>query len=56
MTPGRFVGTEDELDDDIPFEEKFQTLTVKLQQQFQMSDELEKKVQKSLKLVEIEKE
>ena len=56
LAPGRFVGTEDELDDDIPFEEKFQTLTVKLQQQFQMSDELEKKVQKSLKLVEIEKE
>ncbi len=30
LTPGRFVGAEDELDDGVPFEEKFANLKVEL--------------------------
>ena len=30
LTPGRFVGAEDELDDGVPFEEKFDALSTKL--------------------------
>ena len=34
LTPGRFVGAEDELDDGVPFEEKFEALKRTLEQQF----------------------
>ena len=34
LTPGRFVGAEDEIDDGVPFEEKFEALKERLEQQF----------------------
>ncbi|MGC6519170.1 MAG: type I restriction-modification system subunit M [Candidatus Puniceispirillaceae bacterium] len=54
LTPGRFVGAEDEIDDGIPFEEKFEALSAKLQQHFQSGAELQRQVQKSLNLIETE--
>ena len=41
LTPGRFVGVEDKLDDGVPFEEKFGALKEKLESQFTISSELE---------------
>ena len=41
LTPGRFVGAEDELDDGVPFEEKFKDLKDSLEQQFNESRRLE---------------
>jgi type I restriction enzyme M protein len=34
LMPGRYVGTEEEVDDGIPFEEKMNALTTKLAEQF----------------------
>ncbi len=48
LMPGRYVGTEEEETDGIPFEEKMQTLTTKLSEQFLQSDTLEKEVRKNL--------
>ena len=44
LTPGRYVGTEDEEDDGIPFEEKMEHLTSKLKEQFKLSNELQEKI------------
>jgi type I restriction enzyme M protein len=41
LTPGRFVGAEDELDDGVPFEEKFEALKAELNKQFDVSDSLQ---------------
>ena len=41
LTPGRFVGAEDEIDDGIPFEEKFSELKNRLAEQFNESDRLQ---------------
>ena len=41
LTPGRFVGAEDELDDGVPFEEKFSELKKTLAEQFIESDRLQ---------------
>jgi type I restriction enzyme M protein len=41
LTPGRFVGAEDELDDGVPFEEKFEALKEKLDEQFLEGKNLE---------------
>ena len=41
LTPGRFVGAEDELDDGVPFEEKFIELKNSLAEQFNESDRLQ---------------
>ncbi len=51
MTPGRFVGAEDELDDDILFEEKFAKLKKDLENEFRNGRELEGKIAKVLSLV-----
>ena len=48
LTPGRYVGAEDLEEDDEPFEEKMQRLTLKLEDQFKESARLEKKIQESL--------
>ena len=45
LTPGRFVGAEDELDDGIPFEEKFEALNVLLKAQFERGKELEQLIE-----------
>ncbi|PJE63229.1 N-6 DNA methylase, partial [Candidatus Roizmanbacteria bacterium CG10_big_fil_rev_8_21_14_0_10_39_6] len=44
LTPGRFVGTDFEMEDDEVFEEKMQRLTGELSQQFKESKELESKI------------
>lgn len=41
LTPGRFVGAENEIDDGIPFEEKFSELKNKLAEQFNESERLQ---------------
>ena len=48
LTPGRYVGTEEQEDDGIPFEEKMKTLTEKLSKQMKESNELDEEIRKVL--------
>lgn len=48
LTPGRYVGIEDEEDDGEPFEEKMERLTATLAEQFKKSRELEEEIRKQL--------
>ncbi|MFH7819160.1 class I SAM-dependent DNA methyltransferase [Neobacillus thermocopriae] len=48
LTPGRYVGIEDEEDDGEPFEEKMERLTTSLAEQFKKSRELEEEIRKQL--------
>ena len=48
LTPGRYVGIEDEEDDGIPFEEKMETLTSELGELFKKSRSLEEEIRKNL--------
>ena len=48
LTPGRYVGIEDEEDDGIPFEEKMETLTKELSELFGKSRSLEEEIRKNL--------
>jgi len=54
LTPGRYVGTDFELEDDEVFEEKMKRLTNELSQQFAESKELENEIRKNLKKVGFE--
>ena len=54
LTPGRFVGTDFEMEDDEAFEEKMQRLTSELSKQFKESKELEIKIKENLKKVGFE--
>lgn len=47
--PGRYVGTETEEDDGVPFDEKMNALTSKLAEQFAKGAELEREIKKNLK-------
>jgi type I restriction enzyme M protein len=49
LMPGRYVGTEEEEIDAIPFDEKMQTLTAKLSTQFAKDIELENTIRENLK-------
>jgi len=49
LMPGRYVGTEAEEDDGIPFEEKMAALTEKLAAQFAKGAELEAKIRANLR-------
>jgi type I restriction enzyme M protein len=49
LTPGRYVGAEDQEDDGEPFEEKMERLTAMLWQQFEDSAKLEKAIEVNLK-------
>ncbi len=49
LMPGRYVGTEAEEDDGIPFEEKMTALTEKLAEQFARGAALEAKIRENLK-------
>lgn len=49
LMPGLYVGTEDGVDDDLPFEEKMNALTAKLDGQFIKVIELQKTVRENLK-------
>jgi type I restriction enzyme M protein len=48
LTPGRYVGIEDEEDDGEPFEDKMERLTASLVEQFKKSRELEEEIRKQL--------
>lgn len=48
LTPGRYVGIEEEIDDGEPFEEKMARLTAQLSEQFAKSKELEEEIRKQL--------
>lgn len=47
--PGRYVGTEAEEDDGIPFDDKMKALTTKLAEQFAKGRDLEDKIRENLK-------
>ena len=49
LTPGRYVGTEEEEIDVVPFDEKMQALTAKLSTHFAKDIELEISIRKNLK-------
>jgi len=49
LTPGIYVGTEDEQDDGIPFEEKINTLSRELIIQFEKSNKLQEEILDNLK-------
>ena len=48
LTPGRYVGIEDQEDDGEPFEEKMTRLTGELSELFKRSRELEEEIRKKL--------
>jgi type I restriction enzyme M protein len=48
LTPGRYVGAEEEEDDGIPFAEKMASLTSQLKAQLEDSDRLEREIRKNL--------
>jgi len=48
LTPGRYVGTEEEEADSEPFGEKMERLTKKLSEQFAKSKDLEDEIRKNL--------
>lgn len=49
LTPGRYVGTGDVVDDGEPFEEKMGRLVAKLGEQFRESAKLEKEILSTIK-------
>lgn len=49
LTPGRYVGTEEEKDDGVPFEEKMKNLTQELSKEMKESQELDEQIKKVLK-------
>ena len=51
LMPGRYVGTEEEEIDVMPFDEKMQTLTIKLSAQFAKDEELENSIRENLKSI-----
>ena len=48
LTPGRYVGIEEQEDDGEPFEEKMSRLTSELSELFAKSHELEEEIRKKL--------
>lgn len=53
LTPGRYVGIPDEVDDGIPFEEKVNTLTTELKEQMKQAQQLDKEIKAQLAKVGI---
>ena len=51
LTHGRVVGNEDDMDDGVPFEEKFIVLKEKLINQFEKSSKLEREILDQLQLI-----
>ncbi len=51
LTPGRYVGTEEQKIDAIPFEEKMEILTTNLKEQFKESHKLEEEIEKVLEAI-----
>ena len=48
LTPGRYVGAEEQEDDGVPFEEKIAELTAKLYEQVEEARRLEAEIKKNL--------
>ncbi|MBT7350184.1 N-6 DNA methylase, partial [candidate division WWE3 bacterium] len=48
LTPGRYVGVVEEVDDDVTFADKMNTLTAILSEQFEESARLEERIKKNL--------
>ena len=48
LTPGRYVGITDAIDDGIPFEEKMRDLTAKLSEQMKQEKLLDEEIKKQL--------
>lgn len=51
LTPGRYVGIEEQEDDGISFEEKMKTITSELKEQFEESHRLEEEIKKNLEAI-----
>lgn len=51
LTPGRYVGIEEQADDGEPFEEKMKRLTGELTDMFKQSDALQKEIKEKLKSI-----
>ena len=51
LTPGRYVGIEEQEDDGEPFEEKMARLTGELSELFQKSHELEEEIRKNVGVI-----
>ena len=51
LTPGRYVGIEEQEDDGEPFEEKMARLTSELSQMFEKSHKLENEIRKKLEAI-----
>ncbi len=51
LTPGRYVGVEEQENDDVPFEEKMKQLTQELSKQFEESHKLEEEIKKNLRSI-----
>lgn len=56
LTPGRYVGTAKSEEDQVPFEEKFASLTEKLNEQFAESDRLQNRIRINLSLIPVQQE
>lgn len=48
ITPGRYVGIEEDDGDDVPFEVKMEELSAELREEFRRSDELQQDIEESL--------
>lgn len=53
LTPGRFVGLADEVDDGVPFAEKLKKLSAELTDAFKKGDELEAQITANLKKLKV---
>ena len=53
LTPGRYVGIKDEVDDGIPFEEKIKTLTDELRDQMSEEQKLNEEIKNQLSKIGI---
>ena len=51
LTPGRYVGVEENYIDDVPYEEKMKDITEGLLKQFEESHRLEEEIKKNLKAI-----
>lgn len=51
LTPGRYVGIEEQQDDDEPFEDKMKRLTGELADMFKQSDTLQNEIREKLKAI-----
>ena len=56
LTPGRYVGVEENQSDDVPFEEKMKNITSELSKQFEESHRLEEEIRKNMKAIGFELE